>query len=180
MGIPIIAPDEYPPARRVAFRRIPTLHDDFDDPPPIVTEFARDNFPLNIITTEPYLTALKVQDHRFALQLSNDDALAATYQRVRQSGVSKKDLSNNPGLKSRILTIERALENRMEFAKYQKIHVMEEMVFLNSAEEKERVNEEADAEMMTVCGIVKDWKSESLQDIISDFQAIVGNLMLSY
>ena len=175
MDSPFVSIDDYPPARRVAFESsVPT--DDWGDPPPVVTEYVRD-LPVDIVLTRPYLTAMKVSDHLFAMQLVDDEALHATYIRLRTFGFPKNRIAANPLLKSSILTIERALKNRMDFAKHQKIHVMEQLPFISSESEKERVNEEADAEIKIVWSIIKDWTSDSLQDAIDDFEQTIANLM---
>lgn len=78
-NIPTFAADEYPPARRVAFAMTTTASsiDDWDDPPPVVTEECLlHDFPTDIVLTRQYLTAMKVHDHHFAMQLADDDALS--------------------------------------------------------------------------------------------------------
>lgn len=176
MRIPTIEAEDYPPARRVVFE-FSVPGDDWEDPPPGVTEFCRDGVCLDIKTTRPYLTAMKVCDNAFAAQLMQDEALQHTYTSMRKFGLSEKLIAKNSWLKSQILTIERALLNRMDFAMQQKIHVSEQAPFLSSKTEKERIQQEADSEMLTVISIVKDWKSDSLKDTIQEFVETVENLM---
>ena len=181
---PTIPADEYPPARRVAFEsRVPV--DDWQDPPLAVTEYnLLQDFPTDIVATRPYLTAMKVADHMFALQLAEDETLQATYTWMRSRRNDKvssaKQRARNPSLHSSILTIERALRNRMDFAKHQKIFVLEQAAFMDDEYcelEKERINEDANAEIKIVYSIVKDWQSETLQQAIQDFTETVLNLM---
>lgn len=179
-NLPTIPLDEYPPARRVAFEAsVPT--DDWEDPPLVVTEFSlQGDFPLEIIATRPYLTALKVTDHQFAIQLVQDEVLHGTYTAVRRARSRRaltKQRQRNPWLHSSILTIERALRNRMEFVKNQKIHVLDQAAFIACELEKERVNREADDQIKIVCSLLKDWKSETLVEAIQDFEQTVENLM---
>lgn len=179
-NLPSIPADEYPPARRVAFEAsVPT--DDWEDPPLVVTEFSlQGDYPLEIIATRPYLTAMKVTDHQFAIQLVQDDVLHGTYtmvRRARSRRALRQQRKRNPWLHSSILTIERALRNRMEFVKNQKIFVLDQAAFIPCELEKERINEEANDQIKIVCSLLKDWKSETLIEAIQDFEETVANLM---
>lgn len=167
MVLPVVEPEDYPPARCVVFECCTQQqgNDGWEDP--------------RYVTTHPaYLAAMKVADQFFAHQLFEDKALHSTYEKMRRSCLSKRKIAKDPSLKSQILTIERALKNRMDFATQQKIYALEQLIFIHCETEKERIKKEADDEIKVVHAIVKQWKSDSMEDKLDEFVQTASNLLM--
>jgi hypothetical protein len=172
LDLPAIALEDYPPARRVAMEEA------------CFSPNVEWETPRSLTTTRPYLTAMKVADHMFTRQLYDDPSLHDMYQQMRRRGDGSRDggVSNGgelpteaphvgctPLAKSQILTLERALKNRMDFCQQQKLHVAHNLAYVRHATEKQRLTREADREIKVVLAIVKDWQSPTLHEEIIAF-----------
>lgn len=112
--IPFAAAASYPRCREVKFRCAV---------PP-----EERNKPRGIATAFHFLKGLRHADWAFARQLKQDGILCEVYKRVRQNTLPQAAMTGY--VRSIILTIERALRLRMQFAEYQYHCVQDRLAYV--------------------------------------------------